>query len=271
MTLAGHVPVSAHAETKSGGRDGAMKGFRKMCRKAGVFLLFLVSVFLFGCAGQREEMSCNAGGQVIGWGFLQPVCEGAGKIFTTYTAEMREPLPKEEFARVKDYIPDIIVELKYAGNDNFTGAVIYDFTDAYLRYGTIEKLKHVQEEVMQYGYSLKIWDAFRPVSAQFKLWEICPIPKYVANPYGGYSSHSKGNTVDITLVNQNGSEIELPTGFDDFSDKADRDYSDCTEEAAGNARYLEEAMQRNGFVPYSGEWWHFEDGDNYPVEEVFSP
>lgn len=248
-----------------------MNQYKRLCRRGGIFLLLLLSVFLFGCAGRMEESLHCAGGQIAGLKPLSSAFEETGAVFEAFSIEAKEALPKEEFARVQDYIPNIIVELKYAGEDNFTGNVIYDFTDAYLRYGTIEKLKNVQEEVMQYGYFLKIWDAFRPVSAQFKLWEICPIPKYVANPYGGYSSHSKGNTVDITLVNRDGTEIELPTGFDDFSDRADRDYSDCTAEAAGNARYLEEAMQRNGFVPYSGEWWHFEDEDGYPVEEVFAP
>lgn len=175
----------------------------------------------------------------------------------------------EVFVRVKDYIPDIYVDLKYATADNFTGAVIYDFQDAYLRYGTVRRLNEVQEEVKRDGYSLKIWDGFRPVSAQFKLWEICPDSRYVANPNTGYSSHSKGNTVDITLVGRDGAEIMMPTGFDDFSAMADRNYSDCSEEAARNAEYLENVMLNHGFVPYDGEWWHFADEDSYAVEEVF--
>lgn len=186
------------------------------------------------------------------------------------TTEIKIPMPpesNESFVKVTDYIPDIFVDLKYASTDNFTGQAIYDFTDAYLRYGTVEKLMKVQEELKKQGLYIKIWDAFRPVSAQFKLWEVCPNSTYVANPNKGYSSHSKGNTLDITVVDENGNEIFMPTGFDDFSALADRNYSDCEEEAANNAKMLENLMANNGFEPYFGEWWHFSDVDSYPVEK----
>ena len=63
----------------------------------------------------------------------------------------------------------------------------------------------------------------------------------------------------------------MPTGFDDFSDLADRDYSDADEEAAANAALLEQVLERHGFRGYRGEWWHFNDTDDYPIEEVFEP
>ncbi len=173
----------------------------------------------------------------------------------------------EELVSVIDYIPSILVELKYASEDNFTGTVIYDFTDAYLRYGTVKKLAKVQEALSELGYSLKIWDAYRPQSAQFTLWEVYPDPVYVSNPNTGFSSHSRGNTVDVTLVMIDGSEIEMPTGFDDFSALADRDYSDVNETAKGNALILEDAMSEGGFNCYPGEWWHFSDNTEYPAIE----
>ena len=177
----------------------------------------------------------------------------------------------DDFVPVKAYIPDIFVDLRYATKNNFTNQIIYDFADAYLRYGTVKKLIAVQEELTQQGLRLKIWDGFRPVAAQFKLWEVCPDPTYVANPNTGFSSHSRGNTVDVTLVNADGTELNMPTGFDDFSKLADRDYSDCTEEAARNAQLLENVMIKHGFQPYSGEWWHFTDTESYPVEKLLEP
>ena len=177
----------------------------------------------------------------------------------------------ETFVNVKVYLPDIFVELKYATTDNFTGQKIYDFSDAYLRFGTVKKLMQVQEQLKQGGFSLKIWDAFRPVSAQYTLWNICPNATYVANPNQGYSSHSRGNTIDITIVRDNGEEIPMPSGFDDFSARADRDYSDCGSDAANNAQNLERLMVENGFRPYAGEWWHYTDEEDYPVEEAFCP
>lgn len=182
-----------------------------------------------------------------------------------------EPESDDVFVRVLDYIPTASQELMYATENNFTGVVIYDFREAYLRWGTVKKLQQVSEDLAELDLYLKIWDGFRPVSAQFVLWEICPDPTYVANPNKGYSSHSRGNTVDLTLVDVNGQEVEMPTAFDDFSPLADRNYSDCTEAAANHARLLELLMEKHGFTGYYGEWWHFSDTESYPVEHVFEP
>lgn len=182
-----------------------------------------------------------------------------------------EPEKDDVFVRVLDYIPEASQELKYATEQNFTGQVIYPFADAYLRWGTVKKLQLVSRDLAELGLYLKIWDGFRPVSAQFSLWEVCPNPAYVANPTTGYSSHSRGNTVDLTLVDARGQELEMPTGFDDFSSRADRNYSDCTETAANNAQILEVLMEKHGFKGYAGEWWHFSDTTGYPVDTVFEP
>lgn len=191
-------------------------------------------------------------------------------------AEEPAPLPApppadSDFVLVTDYLPTVAVDLKYATSDNFTGSVIYDFSGAYLRYGTVRKLQAVLEELEAADYTLKIWDAFRPTAAQFKLWEVCPDPVYVSDPHQGFSSHSHGNTLDVTLLKSDGSAVEMPTGFDDFSDLADRDYSDVPSPAADNARYLETVMTKHGFRPYQGEWWHFSDTDSYEVEQTFQP
>jgi D-alanyl-D-alanine dipeptidase len=179
------------------------------------------------------------------------------------------PSPPEdsELVCVTDYIPDIYVELKYASSDNFTGRAIYDFTDARLRYGTVKKLAAAQTELSAKGLSLKIWDAYRPVSAQYGLWDICPDPTYVADPNKGFSKHSRGNTVDVTLVTDDGTDLEMPSGFDDFTGKADRDYSDVSSAAGENAELLEKVMVDSGFAGYSGEWWHYSDTEAYPVIE----
>lgn len=187
------------------------------------------------------------------------------------TETLHEEPRDSDFVRVLDYIPTARQELPYATADNFTGQVIYEFQDAYLRYGTVKKLKAVSDDLAELGICLKIWDGFRPVSAQFALWEACPDKRFVADPNTGFSSHSRGNTVDLTIVDQNGVELSMPTGFDDFSARADRDYDDCTEAQRNNAMILEIMMEKHGFTGYSGEWWHYTDTDTYPVEEIFIP
>lgn len=230
-------------------------------------LPLILAVFLLFCGCKKASVETEAPtGETV------PAQTAPPETLPPETEETTLPEPSpEDFVRVLDYIPSARQELLYATDRNFTGQVIYDFTDAYLRYGTVKKLIAVSEDLAQLGLSLKIWDGFRPVSAQFRLWEVCPDPAFVANPQKGFSSHSRGSTVDITLVDTDGNELEMPTGFDDFSKKADRDYSDCTETAASHAELLEILMEKHGFRGYSAEWWHFSDTDEYPVEETFAP
>lgn len=229
-----------------------------------IYILLVTLLALTGCS--RQELYLDS--------YTTETTEQTEAPMIPETTAPTMPLPPESedtFVRVLDYIPTASQELMYATQDNFTGQVIYDFEDAYLRWGTVQKLRLVCTDLEELGLYIKIWDGFRPVSAQFALWEVCPDPTYVANPTTGYSSHSRGNTIDLTLVDASGQELEMPTGFDDFSKKADRDYSDCTAEAANNAQILEILMEKHGFTGYAGEWWHFSDTTSYPVEEVFEP
>lgn len=194
----------------------------------------------------------------------------AQEIITQEITTEKEP-EDDEYVLVNKYIPDIYVELMYATDNNFTGVRIYDFTDAYLRYGTVKKLANVQKELKEQGYSLKIWDAYRPFEAQQKLWEVYPDPNYVANPANGMKKHNLGGTVDITMVAADGTVISMPTEFDDFSLKADRNYSDIEdEEAVKNVMILQNAMENNGFTGYQGEWWDYSDTVEYEAED-FEP
>lgn len=194
----------------------------------------------------------------------------AQEIITQEITTEKEP-ENDKYVLVKKYIPDIYVELMYATDNNFTGVRIYDFTDAYLRYGTVKKLANVQKELKEQGYSLKIWDAYRPFEAQQKLWEVYPDPNYVANPADGMKKHNLGGTVDITMVAADGSIIPMPTEFDDFSLKADRNYSDIdNEEAVNNVMILQNAMENNGFTGYQGEWWDYSDTVEYEAVD-FEP
>lgn len=240
--------------------------------------LFLIcaALLLSACAAEKEDLPLNIRNETIMW-------EETALPEETVTPEtVSLPVEPElltqlvdpedtDFVLVKDYIPGILTELKYGTTDNFTGQAIYEFEDVFLRYGTVMKLCAVSEELAQRGLYLKIWDGFRPVSAQFKLWEICPDPTYVADPNKGFSNHSRGYAVDLTLVDADGNELPMPTGFDNFSSRADRDYSECDDSAAENARLLESVMEKYGFQGYWGEWWHYNDTKKYDVEMHFDP
>ena len=237
-------------------------------------LLILLALMLAGCEKQEEDIMLRTTEVAVETTAAAQATLPPETVAIAEEPELLRPLtdPRDtDFVRVKDYIPEAVTELRYAGPDNFTGQVIYEFEDVFLRYGTVMKLKAVAEELSRQGLGIKIWDGFRPVSAQFKLWEICPDDTYVANPNKGYSNHSRGFAVDLTLVDSQGREVEMPTAFDDFSARADRDYSDCTPEARENAVLLETVMEEQGFKGYWGEWWHFNDTVKYEVETCFDP
>ena len=207
----------------------------------------------------------------------QPVTEPPTELPAEMPTEPPTEIPTEcpedaDLVRVADYIPNIRELLIYATEENFTGQKIYDFYNAYLRYGTVKKLAAVCEELESYGLGILIWDGFRPVSAQAALWEACPDPLFVSHPVTGTRTHCRGSAVDLTLYDlQTGERCLMPTDFDVFSDLADRNYSDCDPEAAANARLLETVMEKHGFKPFWAEWWHFTDTDSYPVDEEFEP
>lgn len=172
---------------------------------------------------------------------------------------------------VSAQIPDILVELRYGGPENFLNKPIYEFQEAYLRRGTVKKLAAVQADLRSRGLGLKIWDAFRPVSAQFALWKQMPDSDFVADPRKGYSNHSRGNAVDVTLVDASGRELPMPTAFDSFLPQARRDCAFLPEPGAGNSELLCAVMEEHGFHAYEGEWWHFADSVRYEVELSFHP
>lgn len=181
-------------------------------------------------------------------------------------------MDRGEFVPVRSLVPDIVEDLPYATDDNFTGTAFYTFHTAWLRRGTAEKLARAQAMLKERGFRLKVWDAFRPLSAQFKMWEACPDDDYVADPTkGGCSKHNRGCAVDVTLLTLAGEEAELPTAFDDFSGAARRDCPGWSEAARTNSLLLEEVMTACGFTPYMGEWWHYNDADLYPLERDFVP
>ena len=230
----------------------------------GICIIIMMVLSMTAC-GQKENADTSQIESIYETETKERTSSVAGtqKVTTQEITSEKEP-EDDEYVLVKKYIPDIYVELMYATENNFTGVRIYDFTDAYLRYGTVKKLANVQKELKEQGYSLKIWDAYRPFEAQQKLWEVYPDPNYVANPANGMKNHNLGGTVDITMVAADGSVISMPTEFDDFSLKADRDYSDIEdEEAVKNVLILQNAMENNGFTGYQGEWWDYSDTVEY--------
>ncbi|MBN1444931.1 MAG: D-alanyl-D-alanine dipeptidase [Candidatus Omnitrophica bacterium] len=210
----------------------------------GISLVFLTSIFLYVRTG--EEKSAGEEAQVA--------------------SETRTQFPLVE---VKEVIPDIILDIRYATADNFTGKVLYPSADCFLLEEAALALKAVQDDLKEQGFRLKIYDGYRPFSVQKKMWEVMPNPNYVADPQKG-SMHNRGCAVDVGLADMEGRDVEMPTEFDNFTEKAHRDYQHLTADAIAHRRILKEAMERRGFASIRTEWWHFsfKASQNKPVLNI---
>jgi len=166
--------------------------------------------------------------------------------------------PREGLVEVKeDSIPGIVIEMRYATERNITGKKIYPDGRAWLRLETIRKLEKVVMDLGGRGYRLVLWDAWRPISAQKALWAAKPDGKFLTPPTK-ISRHNRGTSVDVALADLQGKLLEMPSDHDEFSARADEDFSDVPKEVGGRAKILRQAMFRAGFSGVPDEWWHYD-------------
>ncbi len=163
----------------------------------------------------------------------------------------------------------IAIDIRYATTNNFLKRKLYPVGRCVLRGAAARRLSQVQDDLAKQGLGLKVYDCYRPLSVQKQMWEVLPDPNYVANPAKG-SRHNRGAAVDLTLVDRNGRELEMPTGFDDFTERAHRNYSGGSPQARKNRQRLEDVMKKYGFIPLATEWWHFDapDWDKFSILDV---
>ena len=181
------------------------------------------------------------------------------------------------FVLLSDYVPSIIQEIRYFSTYNFVGDRIdgYEEPIAILTKEAARALKSVSNEMNAQGFRLKIFDTYRPVKAvkHFILWGIedqdlrmkpffypdLEKQELFARGYiAKQSSHSRGSTVDLTLLDMNtGMEVDMGSPFDLFSERSHPDSREVTEEQYENRMLLQKAMIRSGFQPIDCEWWHF--------------
>lgn len=175
---------------------------------------------------------------------------------STYNASIKKNNCKK-MVNLKDYLNPLFTDFKYATINNFTQSVLYNNPDAFVRLKVAIALKHSEEELAAKGLALKIFDAYRPYSVTKKMWAIVPDERYAANPAKG-SGHNRGIAVDVTLVKiTSGEELAMPTGFDDFSERAHHNYMNLPQNVLQNRELLKTTMENNGFQALSNEWWHY--------------
>jgi D-alanyl-D-alanine dipeptidase len=210
-----------------------------------LFYLFLLSMsFMQACVSQPAAIKRNQYG-------LQVVRKGS-----TYQQTIQTDTNKRMIA-VKKYVQPLTIEWKYATKDNFTKTILYKHPQAYVRLPAAKALQNVQNELKIVGLGLKFFDAYRPYHVTQQMWKAVPDDRYAANPAKG-SGHNRGAAVDVTLIDlTTGKELEMPTAFDDFTEKAHHNYSALAANVLKNRALLKETMEKHGFIALDTEWWHY--------------
>ena len=166
--------------------------------------------------------------------------------------------PDKELVNLETFIPGVIMDIRYATTNNFTGEQIYNQPRAYARKPVAIALKKAQEEFNKLGVGIKIFDAYRPYAATVKFYEVYHDTTYVASPYRG-SRHNRGCAIDMTIVDlKTGKDLEMPTEYDSFKKEAWPTTPVKDPVIKKNRDLIIRIMEKNGFKVNASEWWHFD-------------
>jgi len=176
---------------------------------------------------------------------------------------------KSYFVDIESLMPELCVDLKYSGTDNFLGYAIYQDSLAVLQEPVAQSLAAAQEDLRSEGLGLIIYDAYRPWWVTRVFCDISPSEShtFLADPATG-SRHNRGCTVDVGLIRlSDQSIVAMPSEFDEFSERASVSYTGGSRIARNNRDLLIETMSRHDFTVYSAEWWHFDHvlWPKYPI------
>lgn len=172
-----------------------------------------------------------------------------------------KPIDDTTFVNLKDYSKDFVYEMRYATKNNFLKQIVYDCASCYLRLKTVKSLVRANDDFMKKGFKIKIYDCYRPLDVQKKMWKIVSDPNYVANPAKG-SIHNRGGAVDISLVDNKDKNLDMGTDFDFFGKEAAHDFSGLSDTIVKNRIYLKTIMIQNNFKIFDSEWWHYNLADS---------
>lgn len=168
------------------------------------------------------------------------------------------------------HIPGIVLDIRYADTNNFTGKKIYTAPKAFMRLPAADSLLKIQKLLAAENLGIKVYDAYRPYAGTLYFYEVYPDTTFVAAPWKG-SIHNRGVAIDLTLINlETGEELAMPTPFDEFSERASHNYMDIDSVRLVNRDKLKTIMIQNGFTMYEHEWWHYnlKDRSGYALMDI---
>lgn len=163
----------------------------------------------------------------------------------------------EDLIDIREVLPEVRLDIRYATANNFTKQVLYPEARCVLRREVAEALVKVQQDLKALDLELVIYDCYRPLSVQRKMWEIMPDENYVANPEKG-SRHNRGAAVDVGLYDNYGKRVPMPTEYDDFTERAHHTFIDLPAGILVSRQNLRSVMEKHGFAALTSEWWHYD-------------
>lgn len=152
---------------------------------------------------------------------------------------------------------NMLNSMAYADTANFMHQKVYPCARCFLRPEVAQALEKANEMMQDKGYKMVVYDCYRPISIQYKMYEIVNNPEWVAKPTKG-SNHNRGAAVDVSLADKNDSLLDMGGAFDDFSEVSHYGYAGLSKQAKANRKLLRDIMVKAGFSPYDSEWWHFD-------------
>lgn len=188
-----------------------------------------------------------------------PLVTGGQGFFRTSPKEAIYKKAKRYNLAPVEKIPGIFIDMKYKVT-SASGKPLYRRDMPCLAHkSTADKLRKANNILNAEGYAIKVWDAWRPPEAHHALWNAVRDPRYVVPPSKGLSWHCYGISVDITLVTKDGRDVEMPSKFDEFSERAASNYVGGNPDVAKRVELLQSVMREVGFRTIESEWWHFDD------------
>ena len=215
--------------------------------------------------GARRPGVGRIASAVLG-GLLAAGCAHAGP--PRETGRFRTP----DLVEIVSLDPTIKLDIRYATANNFVGRPVYAEARAFLQRPAAEALVRAHRALQPKGYGLLVFDAYRPWSVTRTFWDVTPRAKrdFVANPKKG-SKHNRGCAVDLSLYDvATGTEVEMPSAYDEMSPRASPGYAGGTTEARARRDLLRRAMEAEGFTVEPNEWWHFNcrEWREYPILDI---
>jgi len=168
--------------------------------------------------------------------------------------------------------PGLHLDIRYATANNFVGRPVYEEARAFLQRPAAEALVRAHRALAAQGYGIVVFDGYRPWSVTKLFWDVTPEDKkeFVADPSQG-SRHNRGCAVDLSLYElASGREVEMPSAYDEMTERAYPDYAGGPAEARARRQLLRAAMEAEGFTVYASEWWHYDykDWPQYPILDL---